>query len=104
MADATYLVVDLDALQELGNRLALIHDCLTHYNDDVQAYGAAIGSARVQHQLDSFVSGWKDGRKKINDNVTNLRGKVEGVAQTYLEQEQAIVKQSQSSGPCGSGH
>jgi uncharacterized protein YukE len=89
------ITVDLDALQQLASRLAHIHDAFANVKDDVSAYGSSLGSARVQHELDSFVSGWKDGRKKVEDNIGKLLDKVRGVAQTYQEQEDALSKQAQ---------
>jgi hypothetical protein len=97
MAGPIDIYVDLDALQHLAARMTLIHDSLANAKDDVSAYGAGTGSPKVQHQVEEFVSGWKDGRKKIEDNVGKLLDKVKGVAQTYLEQEQALAKQSQTS-------
>ncbi len=99
MSDPIDLAVDLDALQQLCNRLTLIHDSLANAKDDVEAYEAALGSPRVAAKLHSFTSGWKDGRKKIEGNVDKLVGKVQGVAQTYLEQEKSFVHAYGSSGP-----
>lgn len=96
MAGAIDIVVDLDALQQLANRLSYIRSSLENYSSDLSAYGDALGSDQVKGELDSFVSGWKDGRKKIEDNVGKLLGKVQGVAQTYQQQEDALAKQAQA--------
>lgn len=96
--DAVDLYVDLDAMQQLVNKLAQIKDALDHAHDDLQSYGPALGSQKVSDDLNGFVDGWKDGRKKIVDNVDKLYGKVQGVAQTYLEQEQKLASASQNSG------
>ena len=89
---------DLDALQQLANRLGLISDALKNTQRDLKAYGPALGSRPVAHSLDQFVDGWKDGRKKIEENVDKLLDKVKGIAQTYEEQEKALTAQAASSG------
>ena len=98
MADAIDILVDLDALQQLANRLGLISDALKNTQRDLKAYGPALGSRPVAHALDEFVDGWKDGRKKIEDNVDKLLDKVKGIAHTYQEQEEAVSAQAKSSG------
>ncbi len=100
MAGVT-LYVDLEALQQLADQLSQIHQALADVNQDLTAYGPALGSKRVASQLDDFVSGWKDGRKKIESNLNTLLGKVQGVAQTYQQQEGALAKAAQSSGSSG---
>ena len=92
------LYADLDALQQLANRLAQIKDSLDHVNDDLESYEPALGSAHVADRLHAFVNGWHDGRKKISDNISKLQQKVAGVAQTYQQQEDELAKQSTSSG------
>ncbi len=92
MADAVEIYVDLQALQELANKLAQIQDALKHTKDDLQAYGPALGSSKVSSALDGFVDGWKDGRKQIDDNIDKLVGKVKGAAQTYSDQEDSLAK------------
>jgi len=92
------LYADLDALQQLANRLAQIKDALDHVSDDLESYEPALGSAHVADRLHAFVSGWHDGRKKISDNISKLQQKVAGVAQTYQQQEDELAKQSTSSG------
>ena len=95
MADPVEIFVDLQALQELANKLAQIKDALSNTDDDLKSYGPALGSGKVKDSLDSFVDGWKDGRKKIDDNIDKLVGKVKGAAQTYTDQEASLVKSSQ---------
>jgi uncharacterized protein YukE len=95
MADPVEIYVDLQALQELANRLAQIKDALSHVSDDLQSYKPALGSDKVGHSLDDFVNGWHDGRKKIDGNIDKLIGKVKGAAQTYAEQEATLARGSQ---------
>ncbi|MCW2541294.1 MAG: hypothetical protein JWN95_3019 [Frankiales bacterium] len=92
MADPVEIYVDLEALQELANKLAQIKDALSHAKDDLQSYGPALGSGKVSDALNDFVGGWKDGRKKIDDNIDKLVDKVKGAAQTFQDQEDSLVK------------
>ncbi|MEO7287112.1 MAG: hypothetical protein ABI140_09340 [Jatrophihabitantaceae bacterium] len=92
------LYADLDALQQLASRLSQIKDSLDNVSDDLESYGPALGSHRVSDALHDFVGGWKDGRKKIIGNICKLQAKVAGVAETYQQQEDELVKQSTSSG------
>ncbi len=92
------LYADLDALQQLANRLAQIKDALDNVKDDLQSYEPALGSDHVADRLDAFVNGWRDGRKKIIDNIDKLQQKVAGIAQTYQQQEDELAKQSRDSG------
>ena len=92
------IYVDLDALQQLANRLTSIKDALDNVKDDLESYEPALGSQHVADRLHAFVSGWKDGRKKITGNIDKLQQKVAGVAQTYAQQEQELSKSSQQSG------
>lgn len=98
MADSVNLYADLDALQQLASRLTQIKDALDNVKDDLESYEPALGSSHVADRLGAFVNGWKDGRKKIVGNIDKLQAKVAGVAQTYQEQEDALVKQSTGSG------
>ncbi|MGI8665426.1 MAG: hypothetical protein ACR2N4_05270 [Jatrophihabitans sp.] len=98
MADSVDLYADLDALQQLASRLTQIKDALEHVKDDLESYEPALGSSHVSGALHDFVNGWRAGRKKIIGNVDKLQQKVAGVAQTYQEQEDALIKQSTSSG------
>ncbi|HEX2903297.1 MAG TPA: hypothetical protein VHO01_07550 [Jatrophihabitans sp.] len=95
---AVDLFVDLDALQQLANRLTSIKDSLDNVKDDLQSYEPALGSQHVADRLDAFVNGWRDGRKKITGNIEKLQQKVAGIAQTYAEQERDLAKSSQQSG------
>ncbi|MDQ2836247.1 MAG: hypothetical protein M3Y42_14165 [Actinomycetota bacterium] len=95
MADAVEIYVDLQALQELANKLAQIKDALSNAKDDLQSYGPALGSGKVNDSLNDFVNGWKDGRKKIDGNIDKLVEKVKGAAQTFADQENTLAKASQ---------
>jgi ABC-type transporter Mla subunit MlaD len=103
MAGSIDLYADLDALQQLASRLTQIKDALDHAKDDVESYAPSLGSARVSHSLHEFVDGWKDGRKAITGNIDKLSEKVQGVAQTYQEQEDTLAKQSAGSGQSSPG-
>ena len=94
MADPIDIYVDLLALQQLANKLQQIRDALDHTNQDLESFGPALGSSKVSGGLHEFVHGWTDGRKKIEESVEALVGKVQGAARTYQEQEDALARSS----------
>ena len=95
MAD---LYVDVDALSELSRQLQHVKDSLEQAGDGVDAYDHRLGSARLEGALDDFVSGWRDGRRKIIEDVGGLLGRVQGAIDAYVEQE---TKLSEAAGAGG---
>jgi hypothetical protein len=86
----TQFRVDLDVLVQLSNQLAVIHDSLSSAKDDIRNGGYCTGSDAVYAALNGFQTGWKDGRKKIEDEISSLSGAVAGVAQDYLTNETKV--------------
>jgi hypothetical protein len=97
MADPE-LFVDLDAMQELTRQLGEIKAALVDPQDDVNGFTPRLGSERIEHALEDFVSGWKDGRKKIIEAIDGLLAKAQGATQAYLDLEQEIVKATKAGG------
>lgn len=86
------LYVDVDALSELSSQLHQVKASLQEAKDNVDAYGARLGSSRINAELDDFVEGWKDGRKKIVEGIDDLVGRIRGAIDAYTTQEQQLVK------------
>lgn len=86
------LYVDLDAMQELARQLGEIRAALTEAEAGVNAFDARLGSERIEDALNDFVSGWKDGRKRIIEGVDALIGQCQGSIDTYLENERRIIQ------------
>ena len=86
----TDLHVDLDALAELASRLGHITGGLSRARETVDAYDPRLGSRRIEEALDDFLSGWRDGRKRIIGEVEELLAAVLGAAQAYEAAERTI--------------
>lgn len=97
MADPD-LYVDLDALEELVRQLGQIRASLEDAGERVDRFDRRLGSARIEEALDDFVSGWKDGRKKIIGEIDALIGKCQGASESYAAQEDAVVKATGQAG------
>ena len=91
------LFVDLDALDLLARQLGQIKAALADAKDHFAEFDARLGSARMADSLDGFVKGWKDGRKKILDEVDGLVEQVKGAAEAYAENEKQIIKAARGS-------
>lgn len=83
--------VDLDALRELRAALTRVRVSLEDVKDDVNAHDAALGSARIEDALDDFVSGWKDGRKKIINGIDGLANRLDAAIDAYTDAEDKIT-------------
>jgi hypothetical protein len=86
------LFVDLDALDLLARQLGQIKDALAMAKENVTEFDARLGSPRLHDSLDDFVKGWKDGRKKITEDVDGLVDKITGAAEAYRANEKEIIK------------
>ena len=94
----TDFYVDLAALQQLASNLELIYNALDHANDNFNAFDDTLGSSDVSGALGNFVSGWKDGRKTIKDEIKSLIDAVRGAAEDYEHNENEIRKSSTNAG------
>jgi hypothetical protein len=66
------LAVDLDGLAGFANRLESIRGRMNGTRTLIDGYDGKLGSERVESALGKFESGWKDGRKKIDNNLERL--------------------------------
>jgi rubrerythrin len=86
----TDLYVDVDALNELSRQLNQIKSSLEQAPDAPHAHGGRLGSQKMEGALGDFISGWKDGRKKIIDAIGGLLGQIQAAIDTYEQQEKAL--------------
>jgi hypothetical protein len=91
------LYVDIDALGELARQLSRIKVAMTEAQKSVDVYDQRLGSPRLEERLDDFISGWKDGRKRIIEEIDGLLEAVEGSIDAYLESERKIVDATKDS-------
>lgn len=84
------LYCDLDAMDALGSQLDSIHASLEDVGDRVHTYAGQIGSHRIEDAIDSFVGGWRDGRKEIRNGVEAVAANVKKAAETYKLNEDQL--------------
>jgi len=85
------LYCDLDAMEALSSQLDSIHASLDDVSDHVDAFDAQLGSARIEQAIDSFVGGWRDGRKEIRNGVEAASANVKKAAEAYQLNEQKLT-------------
>ena len=85
------LYCDLDAMEALGSQLDSIHSSLDDVADHVNVYDASLGSPRIEDAIDSFVGGWRDGRKEIRNGVEAASANVQKAAETYRLNEEKLA-------------
>jgi hypothetical protein len=85
------LYCDLDAMEALGSQLDSIHSSLDEVGDRVDVYDASLGSSSIEDAIDSFVGGWRDGRKEIRKGVEAASANVKKAAETYRLNEEKLA-------------
>jgi hypothetical protein len=79
-------------MEALGSQLESIHASLDDVGDRVHVYGGGqLGSVRVEDAIDSFVGGWRDGRKEIRKGVEVVSANVKKAAETYRLNEEKLA-------------
>lgn len=94
----TDFFVDVDAVGELTGRLRGIHDALTSAEGTVAGRADATGSTSVADALRGFESGWSDGRKLIEEEISTLAQAAQGAAEAYAQAEDSIIQNARSGG------
>lgn len=89
--------VDVDALSELARQLRLIKSGLENVKDDLESRTAGLGSKDIQHALEDFVNGWRDGRKEIIKGIDGLTDRIQSAIDTYNDTEQQIISSADQS-------
>ncbi|MFL6116628.1 MAG: hypothetical protein ACJ786_35520 [Catenulispora sp.] len=89
MAD---LVVDVDALDTFGGQLESIRSRMNAARDWTHQYDGQMGASEVEDALHSFASGWKDGRKEIDESLKALSDMLTNSAQTFRQTDSDLAK------------
>ncbi len=84
------IYVDTEALGQLRTKLKSISVALENAKDDVNAYDAELGSKKIDHALNDFISDWKDGRKKITKSIQDMIGRIDAAIEEYETVEQKV--------------
>jgi uncharacterized protein YukE len=84
---------DLSALTELAGQFGVISNNLSDLGQEVSASGA-YGNGDLESEVSSFVSGWHDGRKKIETGVQNLSKMLTAASRAYGKTEQNIINEA----------
>lgn len=99
MAGEVELYCDLDAMEVLASQLRSIETSLANVGVTVDSFDARLGSPRLEEALDAFISGWKQGRQKIREAVSEAAARVEGAANAYKVIEAKISTAASGSAP-----
>ncbi len=84
------LYVDVDALRELSRQLDEVKTSLQQARDEISQSPGRLGSSRIGGELEDFVGGWKDGRRKIIEGIDGLQGRIRTAIDAYVTQETAL--------------
>jgi hypothetical protein len=90
------LYIDLDGAEILGNQLAQVKGLLTDAVGTIETLDGRLGSPRVVDGFETFISGWKDGRKKILGEIDEVAEKLKGSVEAYQETERRIIKAAEA--------
>jgi hypothetical protein len=88
------IFVDVEALLALRDRLVAVYEALDHAKDDINAFDADLGSSKIENALDSFVSSWRDGRKKIKTGIEGMVARIDSAIDAYVGVEADLAKQA----------
>ena len=95
MAD---LVVDVDALDSFGYQLDDIRTRMDAAKAWTHQYDGQMGAAEVENALHDFASGWRDGRKEIDDSLKALGEMLHNSADAFRQTDTELAKAVQGDG------
>ncbi|WP_250281230.1 MULTISPECIES: hypothetical protein [unclassified Frankia] len=79
------LSVDLPGLDSLAGNLTSIRSAMNATRSMLENYRGQTGSTEIEDALDDFEHGWKDGRKKIDENANKLATMASRSAETLRQ-------------------
>ncbi|UED84406.1 hypothetical protein [Streptomyces profundus] len=97
------MAIPLAELQEFAPQLRSVKEYMNRTGDTFDQYNDSFGDDRVVDALDSFVSGWKDGRSDISEQLTGLADMTDTVITTVTDYEDELARTLQDSGGEGGG-
>lgn len=89
---------DLDAMGALSGQLKSVHRMLSSAGANGGSYDGALGDPDLESELQSFASGWQDGRTKICDGVAGLWARVDCAIDAYGKAEADISSAARTAG------
>ncbi|MDT0310359.1 hypothetical protein RM780_25915 [Streptomyces sp. DSM 44917] len=92
------LAIPLGELEEFVPQLRSVREYMNRTGDTFDQYHDAIGDEGINDALDDFVSGWRDGRGDISDQLEGLASMGETVIRTVNDFENELVTTLQDSG------
>jgi hypothetical protein len=91
VSGASDIHVDPDALAEVARSLGQVRAVLEEAEDVLTRGHERLGSERIEEALDDFVSGWRDGRRRIIRGLEGLVAKCHRAVDAYLANERRII-------------
>ncbi|GAB2937334.1 hypothetical protein [Streptomyces mayteni] len=102
MADSgERMAIPLSALSEFGPQLRSVKEYMNRTGDTFDQYNDSFGDDRIVSALDDFVSGWKDGRGDISEQLDGLAEMADTVIRTVGEFETDLESSLTESGGDG---
>jgi ABC-type transporter Mla subunit MlaD len=95
MADR--LVVDVDGLQTLADRLESIRARLDAGSRTMRAVAGHVGSSQVYTACEDFEDHWRDGREKIDGNAENLARMLHSSADAFRDTDEQLRSELETS-------
>ncbi|MEV1010367.1 hypothetical protein [Streptomyces sp. NPDC049881] len=95
------MAIPLTELAEFGPQLRTVKEYMNRTGDTFDSYNDAFGDDRVVDALDDFVSGWKDGRGDISEQLEGLAEMADTVIRTVDEFETELEASLEGDGGGG---
>lgn len=102
MADSSErMAIPLSELQDFAPQLRNVKEYMNRTGDTFDQYHDALGDEQVIDALDDFVSGWKDGRGDISEQLDGLAEMTETVISSVNDYEAELERTLTDSGNGG---
>jgi len=83
--------VDLGYLEQLASQLRALEAGFAEIDGRGDFDAAAVGDDVLKDRIDQFVSGWRDGRNRIKDRLTEAAELIEAALESYCGYEGHIA-------------
>ncbi|KLL10825.1 MULTISPECIES: hypothetical protein [Protofrankia] len=104
---ADRLSVDLPGLDLLASNLMSIRSAMNATRSMLESYRGQMGSTEIEDALGDFEHGWRDGRRKIDDNANKLATMASQSAETLRQVDSdlsaGLIQASQLASEGGGG-
>ncbi|MDT0342374.1 hypothetical protein [Streptomyces litchfieldiae] len=86
------LAIPVAELSEFAPQLRSVKEYMNRTGDTFDQYHDAMGDERVVNALEDFVSGWKDGRGDISEQLSGLADMADTVVTTVNDFEAELER------------